>query len=55
MYNVLFSHFYNNIKLNQNKIAILKTVSFTSSRKKKIVVFHACSRFPVKLLCCVAF
>ena len=32
-----------------------KTVSFASLIMKNIVVFPSQSRFPVKLICCIAF
>ena len=32
-----------------------KVVFFASSIVKKIVAHSACSRFPVKLICCITF
>ena len=52
---------YINIILKQNKIIILfhnyfsKTILFAFSIKKNNVAPSALPRFPVKLICCIAF
>ena len=45
-------HNYNTCTVSYEKS---KMVSFASSIIKDIVVFPAQSRFPVKLICCIAF
>ena len=49
--------YQNKIKLQYFNSSLLKSkmVSFASSTMKNIFVFPVRSRFPVKLICCIAF
>ena len=53
--NCYIKSFYTDIILNQNKITILSQLLVDSSVMKNIVVLLGSSRFPVKLICCIAF